>query len=204
MASPLFVFAAVLFSARLCLLFLLHFLPGGVHPVRDPVSDYAVGEARRTRFIAAIASWAAAAAWMALGSAVLLRSAPGHAAQGLGAWLLVLGLLLAVMPLVPTDRAGSPATLRGRVHLLFAIAWFTLAYTTIEPLGQLVGDPQDHVLGLLDYAAGIALAALVVSLVLPPLRRCTFGIAERAFILVVTLAPLIASVDLAVQGLVAA
>jgi len=54
-------------------------------------------------------------------------------------------------------------------------------------------------MGTLDTVAAIALAALVISLVVRPLRRRTFGIAERAFILVVTVAPLIASVDLAVH-----
>jgi len=199
MFGPLLVLASALFSCRLLLLFLLHLLPGGVDPMRDPVSDYAVVGARGTRFLATAASWAAAAAWICLGSAVLLHTGPSGTGHGVGAWLLVLGLLLAMMPLVPTDRTGSPATLRGRVHLLFAIAWFTLAYSTIGPLGRLLGNPPSQVLGLLDIAAGLALAALVVSLVVRPLRSRTFGISERAFILVVTLAPLIASAKLAIS-----
>lgn len=201
MAGPLFALAATLFSARLLLLFLLHLLPGGVDLVRDPVSDYAVAESKRTRTLATLASWAAALAWISLGVALLLRAGLGDAEQGIGFWLLVLGMLLAVIPLVPTDRTGSKTTLRGRVHLLFAIAWFTLAYSTIGPLGRFVGGPLGQMLGVLDVVAGVALAALVISLVLPPLRSRTFGIAERVFILVVTLAPLMASVDLTIRWL---
>lgn len=197
MADPLFVLAVVLFSARLVLLFLLQLLPGGVDPVRDPVSDYAVADAARTRVLATTASWAAAMAWIALGSAVVLHTDLGDARAGLGFWLLALGLLLAAMPLVPTDRTGSQVTLRGRVHLLAAVLWFTLAYSTIGPLGRLVRDPAGQILGVLDVAAGLTLAALVIALVLRPLRNCAFGIVERAFILVVTVAPLVASIDLA-------
>jgi len=201
MAGPLFASAATLFSARLLLLFFLHLLPGGVDPVRDPVSDYAVADEKRTRVLATLASWTAATAWICLGLALLLYSAHGAAEQGVGFWLLVLGLLLAVMPLVPTDRNGSKTTLRGRVHLLLAVAWFTLGYSTIGPMGRFAGDSAGQMLGVLDVVAGVSLAALVISLVLPPLRSRSFGIAERVFILVVTLAPLMASVDLTIRWL---
>lgn len=201
MTVALLVFSSVLFFARLLLLCLLHLLPGGVNPVRDPVSDYAVAEEKRTRVLATITSWAAAAAWICLGSALLLHPVTSDVQRGVGIWILILGILLATIPLVPTDRSGSQTTLRGRVHLLFAIAWFTLAYSTIAPLGRLLDEQPSHVLGMLHTVAGLALVALIVSLVVRPLRRRTFGIAERAFILAVTLAPLIASVDLAVRWL---
>lgn len=199
MTDSLFVLASVLFSARLMLLIVLHLVPGGVGPVRDPVSDYAVAERKSTRILAASASWVAAAAWISLGTAIVLDEALGVSRFGIGFWLLALGLILAVMPLVPTDRMGSQPTARGRVHMLFAIAWFTLAYSTIDPLGSLLGGHQGQVLGALNSVAGIALAALIVSLVLPALRARTFGIAERAFILGVTLAPLLTSIDLATR-----
>lgn len=199
MAGLLLVVASALFAARMLLLFLLHLVPGGVDPVRDPVSDYAVADRRSTRVLATTASWVAAAAWISLGTAVILDAALGEARYGPGAWLLVLGLILVAMPFVPTDRAGSETTVRGRVHMLFAIAWFALAYSTIGPIGRLLGGALGPVLGVLDTAAGITLAALVVSLVLRPLRTRTFGSAERAFILVVTVAPLLASVGLAAR-----
>lgn len=199
MASTLFVIPAVLFLVRLLLLVSLHFVPGGVDPVREPFSDYAVAEEKRTRVLATAASWSAALAWISLGLTVLLNTVTGDAGRGVGFWLLILGVLLAVMPLVPTDRSGSQTTLRGRVHLLFAIAWFTLAYATIGPLGRLLSTSSHQLMGVLDTVAAIALAALVISLVVRPLRRRTFGIAERAFILVVTVAPLVASIDLAVR-----
>ncbi|WP_353113902.1 DUF998 domain-containing protein [Microbacterium sp.] len=198
MALPLLVLAAALFALRLVLFLALHLMPGGIHPVRDTVSDYAASDSRRTRTLAATASWAAAAAWLVLGAGVLLDTGLGDGRVAVGIWLLVLGVVLAAMPFVPTDRTGTPATLRGRVHLLFAIAWFAIAYGTIGPLGRLLDGPAASVLGVLDVVAAVALGALVISLVLPRLRTRTFGVSERAFILVVTVAPLIAGVALAV------
>lgn len=200
MSQPIFVLASVLFGCRLLLLIALHVVPGGVHPVRDTVSDYAVADSRTTRTLATVSSWSAAAAWAALGAGVLIDESLGESRLGVGGWLLVLGCLLAAMPFVPTDRTGSSTTAGGRVHLLFAVAWFTLGYSTIGPLGRLLVGAPGAVLGVLDPIAAVALAALVVSLLARPLRPRTFGLAERAFILVVTVAPLIASVGLAATG----
>ncbi|WFR85505.1 DUF998 domain-containing protein [Arthrobacter sp. Y-9] len=189
--------ATVLFALRLLLFLLLHVSPGGIHPVRDTVSDYAASPARSTRLLAGLASWAAAAAWLSLGAAVL--SGAGRADLALGGWLLGLGVLLAVMPFVPTDRSGTSVTTRGRIHLLLAIAWFTLAYSTIGPLGRLIGGPPGAVaaLDVLNTFAAISLVALVIALLIRPLRRRLFGLCERLFILAVTVAPLVAAWALA-------
>ncbi|MFJ3959155.1 DUF998 domain-containing protein [Arthrobacter sp. NPDC090010] len=194
--SQLFaVVAAALFTLRLVLFLTLHLIPGGIHPARDTVSDYAASNSPLTRRLASIASWSAAGAWLALGAGVLTHSAQKDPA--LGGWLLLLGVLLSVMPFAPTDRTGTTTTARGRLHLLLAIAWFTLAYATIGPLSRLVaGAAPTQALDPLNTLAGIALAALVASLILPALRRRTFGISERIFILVVTIAPLLAAVAL--------
>lgn len=200
MSAVLAALAAVLFAARLGLFATLHLRPGGIHPVRDTVSDYAASTAPGTRRRAALASWSAAAAWAALGAAVLVLPADGAQSPGLGFALLALALVLAVLPAVPTDGPGQRPTLRGRLHLLLAIAWFTLAYSTIGPSIDLVralGDRVPALLEVLHPIAALALVCLVVSLVLTPLRARTFGLSERAFILAVTLAPLVVSAGLA-------
>ena len=207
MTHLLALVAVALFAVRILLFALLHVRPGGIDPVRDTVSDYAASREPGTRRIAGIASWTASAAWVALGLAAL--AVPGPEGTGVGIWLLVLAGVLAVMPMVPTDGPDAPVTMRGRAHLLLAIAWFTIAYSTIGPLGDLLGDGSGArgarglaVPWLYDGVhtlAAIALAALVISLVVRALRRRTFGLAERAFILLVTLAPLLAATGLAVR-----
>ncbi|TSI12132.1 DUF998 domain-containing protein [Brevibacterium aurantiacum] len=196
MTHLLFIVASVLFAIRILLLLALHLIPSGINPVRDTVSDYAVSDSPRTRSLSSAASRTAAAAWIALGAAVLLRPPTTSGPSQLGFWLIVLGLVLAVMPYVPTDRTGTSVTLRGRLHFLLAIAWFTIAYSTIGPLAHLLEGLSADILDILNFCAGAALFVFVVSLILPALRRYTFGISERAFILAVTVAPLIASATL--------
>lgn len=198
MTHTLAAVAAALFGVRLALFALLHLCPGGIDPVRDTVSDYAVSPSPRTRALSGCASRAAAAAWAALACALLTGDELGSGRIGVGATLLGLGTLLAVMPFVPTDRSGSPATGRGRVHLILAIAWFTLAYATIAPMARLL-EPgfARSALGALGTTAAVALAALVVSYALPQLRCRTFGLSERIFIVAVTVAPLLAAIAVA-------
>lgn len=201
MAQVLAIVASVLFVLRLLALVALHVRPGGVHPVRHAVSDYAASSAPSTRRLAAVASWLAAAAWAVLGVTVLtLPAATSH--TGLGVWLLVLAVVLAVMPRVPTDAPGEPVTSRGRLHLVLAVAWFAIAYSTIGPLtralAEVTGAPAPGTLPVLHVIAAIALVSLIVSLLVRALRERTFGLSERVFILAVTLAPLIVSTCLAV------
>ena len=200
MSALLAALATVLFAARLVLFGVLHLRPGGVHPVRDTVSDYAASAVPGTRRLAAVASWCAAAAWAVLGAAVLTLQADGARSPGLGIALLALALVLTVLPAVPTDVPGQELTLRGRLHLLLAIAWFTLAYSTIGPSQDLLhrlGVTGTAVLDVLHPVGAIALIALVASMMLTPLRAWTFGLSERVFILAVTLAPLLVAAHLA-------
>lgn len=198
MFTVLTLLASVLFLVRLLLLIALHVRPGGVHPLRDAVSDYAASARAGTRRLASVASWSAAAAWAVLGLAVLLGTGGGH--TGLGISLLALAIVLALMPMVPTDGPDAETTLRGRIHLLFAVAWFALAYSTISLETRLLEETTGHrapvLLGPVHVVAAISLACLVLSLLIPALRRRTFGLSERVFIAAVTLAPLIVSLGL--------
>ena len=104
----------------------------------------------------------------------------------------MLGVVIAVIPFVPTDLTGAAPTARGRLHLLLAVGWFTIAYSTIGPLGRLL-DPShaSSVLAVANTVAGVALIALVASLVVPTLRTRTFGLSERVFVAVVSVAPIV-------------
>ncbi|MFX4286797.1 DUF998 domain-containing protein [Janibacter sp. G349] len=200
MTTPLaLAAAAALFVCRLGLFALLHLRPGGIDPLRHAVSDYARSTSPATRRLATAASRAAAAAWAVLGLAALTVPAPARSVP-LGLWLLALAAVLATMPHVPTDGPGAETTPLGRLHMVLAVAWFTIAYSTIGPTGDLLvrlTGAAPPGLALLDHVAAVALVCLVVSLVVRPLRSRTFGVSERAFILAVTLAPLVSAVALA-------
>ncbi|GAA1723675.1 DUF998 domain-containing protein [Brachybacterium phenoliresistens] len=190
--------AAALFAIRLVLFAALHLVPGGVHPVRHAVSDYAASPQPRTRRLATAASWSMAGAWVVLGAAVLADSAGAGGVAPAGLWMLVLGAVLALMPLVPTDLPDAPTTLRGRVHLLMAIAWFTISYSEIGPMRRMLGGSAlGGAVSALGAIAAVGLAALIISRLVPALRTRTFGISERVFILAVTLAPLLLAIGLA-------
>lgn len=195
--------AAILFACRLLLFAALHVWPGGIDTVRDTVSDYATSTSAVTRRLSTTASWVAAAAWAVLGIGILTDAQLGTPRVAVGVWLLVLAGVLAVMPAVPTDGPGAKATARGRLHMLLAIGWFAISYATIGPLARLLDATGSlgfgSTLHVLDIIAAIALGALIVSLVVRPLRTRTFGVSERIFILAVTVAPLVAGLGLAVR-----
>lgn len=193
--------AAVLFACRLGLFAALHLWPGGIHPLRNAVSDYATSSSSLTRKLSFCSSWTAAAAWLALGAGLLLDPRWESQPVAPASWLIILGLVLATMPWVPTDGPGVRPTFRGRFHMLLAVGWFTISYSTIGPLARLLdlaGNPAlAETLSVIRIVAAIALAALVLSMFVRPLRSRTFGVSERIFILAVTVAPLLASAGLA-------
>lgn len=203
MSQALYLVSTVLFLCRLALFLLLHLVPGGIHPVRDAVSDYAASASGVTRRLSRLSAWAAALGWAALGFGLLSDVGLGAPRSTMGIWLLVLALVLVVMPWVPTDGPGAAKTLRGRVHLLLAVGWFTISYSTIAPQARLLEAQGMAGVGtglqVLHVIAAISLVALVVSLLVRPLRSRTFGVSERLFILVVTIAPLLASLGFALR-----
>ncbi|MGP9502099.1 DUF998 domain-containing protein [Specibacter sp. AOP5-B1-6] len=193
--------AAVLFACRLGLFAALHVWPGGIHLFRNAVSDYATSSSPLTRKLSVCSSWTAAAAWLALGAGLLLDPRWESQPVAPAIWLIILGVILATMPWVPTDGPGVRPTFRGRLHMLLAVGWFTISYSTMGPLAgllDLAGIPAlAETLSVSRIVAAIALAALVLSMLIRPLRSRTFGVSERIFILAVTFAPLLASAGLA-------
>lgn len=160
----------------------LHRGPTPYSPIRNAVSDYGVGPTAGLFRASGIANLVGAA----LLAGALAVTGPGWS------WSPVL-LLLAVaacrvgVVLFPTDLPGERRTTSGVLHMVFAIAQFAAAR-------QVVADHHHEVaaafqapawlaqaLAVLSPIVTVSLVALVIALVIPPLRR-VFGIAERVFL----------------------
>ncbi|TDD63394.1 DUF998 domain-containing protein [Kribbella antibiotica] len=174
------VAAAALLLIRLGLFVALHVVRSDYNPIEHAVSDYAVGPTRR---LSTIAAWVWGAAWVALAFAVDSASAR--------VWLLVLAVIFVALPFIPTDLEGTRQTVIGRVHYVAAVAWFAISFSLMSTFT----DRYDvAVLTVLRWIALVSLAALVIALVVRPLRRRFFGLSERAFIVAVNLFYLIVAI----------
>lgn len=198
LASILALCSAVLWSARMVLFIALHVVRSDYSPVAHAVSDYAVGSTRR---LATAMTWITAAAWAALAAAVLLGLPDWADRVGITIALAVLTALFLLLPFVPTTLEGEKQTVVGRVHMLVAIAWFAISYACMGNFVRLFErtgpEPLSTALAAVMWIALVGLVALIVSLVVPGLRRRTFGISERVFIVCVTLFYLLTGVALA-------
>lgn len=135
-------------------------------------------------------TWATAGMWAALAGAVITGFPPSSDLAVI-ICLVALAVIFVALPFLPTDLEGERATRIGRVHLLAAIAWFALSYAcmgnVIRLLQPLVPAALHATLVVMSWVALIGLIALVVALVLRPLRRIAFGISERVFLVAVNL-----------------
>ncbi len=181
--------AAGLFLIRLVLFVALHFARSDYNIVEHAVSDYAVGPTRR---LSSAMTWVTAAGWACL--AVAVWSGDWDNRNSIGVWLAVLAVIFVALPLVPTDLEGARRTAIGRIHYLVAIAWFAISYTLT---GTFHDQIHNAALNVLHWVAMISLAALVIALVVRPLRRKFFAISERIFILAINLFYLIAAILIA-------
>ncbi|MDO5052765.1 MAG: DUF998 domain-containing protein [Pseudoclavibacter sp.] len=171
--------------ARLAIFLALHIVPSEYSIVRHAVSDYGVGPTRR---LASALIWTSAVFWAVLAAALFLS--PLAAGNGVAVWMLVLAGIFTVMPFLPTDLEGEPATLIGRLHLVAAVAWFAIAFSCTGDLlraFQPVAPPAVTVLlGATRWVALASLIALVTALLVRPLRPYAFGISERIYLLAVS------------------
>ncbi|WP_405056748.1 DUF998 domain-containing protein [Kribbella sp. NBC_01505] len=172
MSTALAVVAAILFLVRLGLFVALHVMRSDYNPIEHAVSDYAVGPTRR---LSTISTWVTAAAWAALAGAV-----DGSATI----WLLVLAAIFVVLPFLPTDIEGQQQTAIGRIHYVAAIAWFAISFSLTS---HFTDEFDLTVLVVLRWIALVSLAALVIALLVRPLRRRFFGISERVFLVAINL-----------------
>lgn len=172
--------AIACYGLALVLLIVLHGVERQRDPVRTAVSDYGTGKAARLFKLYGAAG--------IIGAAALCRAMldypgaqfPREAAYCLGALaVLRLGVLA-----FKADEGSFGRTREGIVHLVFAVASFTLAYEAVSFGGQtalsITTGPLHAVLAALGWVVPVSLA-FVVATMLPGLRAF-FGLAERAFL----------------------
>ncbi|GAB3395647.1 hypothetical protein GCM10027568_28050 [Humibacter soli] len=156
-------------------LLVMHFMPTGLSPILDPVSAYALSNARAWYAVAGIAAAVSGGA-----SAILLADVPATRASVVLLWIFAAARL--VIPLFPMDRPGTDRTQKGRLHNLLAI----VAFATVTVAAFLAAGPLANS-GRTGIAVGSTCAAIVMAIgsilviassVAPPLRRI-FGLAER-------------------------
>lgn len=197
MSALLAITAAIAGTGRLGLLAALHVAARGrLDPVRDAVSDYANGATRR---LAAVMTWLTVVAWIALAAAVWIGEPDWSDRVPATVMLVVLAIVFAALPFAPTDEQGERTT-RGRVHMLLAVAWFAVSYSLTGDMSRLALERWGWlgpIESTLHWIALVGLVALVACLVLPRLRRW-FGLAERVFIVAISLFYVVASLGILV------
>lgn len=180
--------ALVLGVARLAIFVALHVVRSDYNVVEHAVSDYAVG---RTRTLSSIMTWITSLFWLAIAASAWAAFPQWKDLGGVVTCLIVLAVIFAILPFLPTDLEGAASTTVGRLHMVAAIAWFALSYACMGNFVRLllpaVPDLLASVLLILSWVALVSLIALVAALVIRPSRRYVFGIAERIFILSITL-----------------
>ena len=182
MTVALSIIAAVTMGVGTVALVALHLLPTGYNPIRDAVSDYAIGRYRAGFWVFAVSG---AVSGLALAIA-LARSNPSKPALTV-AMLLLSAAARFLIPLFPTDQSGSRfQTLKGAIHMLLAVAIFASIAVAASNLGGTLGrEPAwQSVRGLVDgwlpwvitgtaIATGLAIKA--------PRLKQRFGLIERLY-----------------------
>lgn len=183
--------AAALSVLRLILFVALHVMRSDYNIVEHAVSDYAVG---RTSKVSAYMTWYTAGVWLTLLLALLVGPAPQPSTSTI-AQLVALVVIFVVLPFLPTDLEGQRRTATGTLHYVAAIAWFALSYSLTGNFSRMLADAGTATIALtaLRWIALVSLVALCIGLI-PALRKRLFGIAERIFLLAITVFYLLAAV----------
>lgn len=199
MTTTLAIASVALCALRIALFVALHLVPSPYNAVEHAVSDYAVGP---TRKLSAAMTTVTAASWLTIAGAAYGRLDGWTGRTPVVVLLVVLAAVFVALPFVPTDVEGGPATPIGRLHYVLAIAWFAISYSLTGDFSRWMDDAVDGPLAsighVLHIVALVSLIALVVALVVPNLRRRCFGIAERVFLVAISVFFLVASIALVV------
>jgi len=113
-------------------LVLLHVLPTGYNPIRDAVSDYAIGRYRAGFWLFVISG---AVSGLAL---ALARSDPWHAVKGLvDGWLpwVITGTAIATGAAIISPRLKRIFGLIKRSYYVSSIAWFLIVSIELARIG---------------------------------------------------------------------
>lgn len=182
MQVTIYASAALAYLVQVALFLTLN-IRGKYSLVGHAVSDYGIGPSRRLFTIYGLIGIVAA---IALGAAVLTD---GRFPLRGGVYLLAMATLRLGVLAFPTDLEGERLTKTGRLHYLFAIASFALAYMAIDVLNPIalpvVANWASPVLNGLYWIVAASLAAVVICLI--PALRVVFGLVERVFLVSVML-----------------
>jgi hypothetical membrane protein len=197
--SLLALLAVLLLLTYLAVFVALHVRDTGFSVIRNAVSDYGTGPTAALFRVAAVTNGLGV---LALTGALAAEFGRGPFSTGDYVILLLIPVTRLALALFPTDAPGSPVTWTGRIHLLLAIASFTFVYLSVANLTPFLSDITAQATGAvlvgLRWLSAAGLAAVVVTLVVPALRRI-FGLAERVFLLSTNVWFLVVAVVIAVR-----
>lgn len=172
--------ATTAYLLALALLIALHVVESQRNPVRSAVSDYAAGRAARLFMIYGAAGIVGTAAL-----SLAMWNYPGTAFPRAAVYCLAaLAVLRLGILAFKTDEGGFARTRQGMIHLVFAIATFTLAYEVVSIGGPaaaaITSGPLRAAFAVLGWIVPVSLALVVVTMA--PRLRGFFGLAERLFL----------------------
>jgi hypothetical protein len=199
--ETLSIIAAAAMAIGTGALILLHVRPTGYNPIRDAVSDYAIGRYRSLFWVFAISG---AVAGLALAIA-LARSHPPKPTLTI-AMLLLSAIARFLIPVFPTDQAGSRfQTRKGTIHMILAVAIFASIAVAASNLGGTLGHETawHAVKGLVDgwlpwVITGTAIATAIA--IKGPSLQHIFGLIERLYYVSSISWFLVVSIELARLG----
>jgi hypothetical protein len=157
-------------------LIVVHFLPTGRNPIRDPVSQY-----RLTRFRAWTITSSFFSAIAGIGAIVLFTALSGSAAIATDVLLGIYVISRILLPVIPMDAPGSTPTRRGRTHYLLAIVGFAAITAAIFVAGGLLQAAGHEDTATWSTVLGIVAAVGAVGLLVGVIARRSglFGLFER-------------------------
>jgi hypothetical protein len=178
------VASATLISAGLAVglaaLVLLHFLPTGLSPLRNAVSQYGISEYRAGYRVQTLAYAVAG-----IGAAIGIAALPGS----VGIVVALCAIFAAARALIswfPMDAPGATRTRTGSRHGVLAIAAFLAAGFASRELVSLLN--RDGIHPGIAAASDVLALLMALSLIGMALARRTpyFGVVERAFYVCMT------------------
>ncbi len=169
-------------SIGVAALVVLHLLPTGLSPLRNPVSQYGI-----TRFKAGYRVQTLAYGLAGAGAAIGIAALP-RLSSLVVLLCCVFAASRAAISWFPMDAPGAERSDTGRHHGQLAMCAFVAVALAAVNLPRMVG--HDHIRGEFGATSAVLAAAMLVCLVVMALGRragaTKFGLAERMFYLGVT------------------